>query len=44
MSGCTNPSPESGRSETRAIKVDLGLDAPKLQAGQLYFLAPSFVR
>src|SRR5262249_4241243 len=32
-----------GKSESRALKVDLGVDAPKLQAGQLYFLAPTFV-
>ncbi|MGO9585663.1 MAG: signal peptide peptidase SppA [Limisphaerales bacterium] len=25
------------------IKLDLGLDMPKLQAGQLYFLSPTFV-
>jgi len=32
-----------GKSEARAIKVDLGVDFPKLQAGQLYFLSPVFV-
>lgn len=34
-----------GRSETRpaTVKVDLGIDPPKLQVGQLYFLAPSFI-
>jgi protease-4 len=32
-----------GKSETRSIKVDLGFDIPKLQAG-LYYLAPSFLR
>jgi protease-4 len=32
-----------GQGESsRAIKVDLGLDAPKLQTGQLYFLSPTF--
>ena len=31
-----------GRSESRSLKVDLGMDAPKLQAGQLYFLSPVF--
>jgi len=33
-----------GKSEgaNQVIKVDLGMDAPKLQAGQLYFLAPTF--
>ena len=25
------------------IKLDLGLEMPKLQAGQLYFLSPTFV-
>jgi protease-4 len=33
-----------GRSEPTTIKVDLGMDPPKLQAGQLYFIAPSFIR
>jgi protease-4 len=33
-----------GKSETRVMKVDLGMDAPKLQAGRLYYLAPSFLR
>lgn len=32
-----------GKSETAGIKVDLGLDMPKLKAGRLYFLAPTFV-
>ncbi len=32
-----------GKSEARVIKVDLGMDTPKLQAGQLYFLAPTFM-
>lgn len=31
-----------GNSESRVMKVDLGMDAPKLQAGQLYFLSPTF--
>ena len=31
-----------GQSETRVVKLDLGVDAPKLQAGQLYFLSPTF--
>lgn len=31
-----------GQSESRVVKVDLGMDPPKLQAGQLYFLAPMF--
>ena len=28
------------KAQAPAIKVDLGFDAPKLQAGQLYFLSP----
>lgn len=28
------------KSDAHAVKVDLGIDAPKLQAGQLYFLSP----
>jgi protease IV len=32
-----------GKSEgARVLKVDMGMEAPKLQAGQLYFLAPTF--
>jgi protease-4 len=31
-----------GQSEGRVVKLDLGMDPPKLQAGQLYFLAPTF--
>ncbi len=33
-----------GQSESRAFKVDLGLDLPKLQAGRMYFLSPLFLR
>jgi len=33
-----------GKSDARAIKVDLGMDLPRLQAGQMYFLSPTFVR
>jgi len=33
-----------GKSETHAVKVDVGLDIPKLQAGQPYFLSPTFLR
>ncbi|HEY0548543.1 MAG TPA: signal peptide peptidase SppA [Verrucomicrobiae bacterium] len=29
-----------GQSEARTLKIDLGLDAPKLQWGQLYFIWP----
>ena len=32
-----------GKSETKTVKVDLGIDPPRLQVGQLYFLAPTFV-
>jgi protease-4 len=32
-----------GKSEGKAVKVDLGLEVPKLQAG-LYYLAPALVR
>jgi protease IV len=32
-----------GQSESRAFKVDLGLDLPKLQAGRMYFLSPIFL-
>jgi len=35
-----------GSSEAKVVKVDLGMDGPrsKLQTGQLYYLAPSFLR
>ena len=32
-----------GKSETRAIRVDMGVDPPRLKAGQLYFLSPTYV-
>jgi protease-4 len=32
-----------GQTESKAVKLDLGLEAPKLQAGQLYFLSPTFL-
>jgi len=32
-----------GKTETPALKVDLGLELPKLQAGLLYFIAPTVV-
>jgi protease-4 len=32
-----------GQSESKAVKVDLGMDVPKLQAGRLYFLSPTFL-
>jgi ClpP class serine protease len=31
------------KTESPALKVDLGFDAPKLQAGQLYFLTPTVI-
>jgi protease IV len=33
-----------GQAEGKAVKVDLGLEVPKLEAGQLYFLSPTFLR
>jgi protease-4 len=33
-----------GKTQAPAIKVDLGMEPPKLQAGQLYFLSPTFAR
>ena len=32
-----------GQSEARVIKVDLGIEAPKLEAGRLYFLSPTYL-
>jgi protease IV len=32
-----------GKSKAPVIKVDLGMDTPKLEAGQLYFLSPIFL-
>ena len=32
-----------GKSDARALKIDLGVDFPRLQAGQLYFLSPTFI-
>lgn len=33
-----------GKTDSSAhIKVDLGMDAPKIQAGKLYFLSPTFL-
>jgi protease-4 len=32
-----------GQSESRAIKVDLGIEPPKLEAGRLYFLLPAYL-
>lgn len=30
-----------GKAQTRTLKVDLGMDFPKLQVGRLYFLSPT---
>jgi protease-4 len=30
-----------GKSDSARIKLDVGLDAPRLKAGQLYFLSPT---
>jgi protease-4 len=32
-----------GQTDSKVVKVDLGMDMPKLQAGQLYFLSPTFL-
>ncbi len=32
-----------GQTDAKVVKVDLGIEAPKLQAGQLYFLSPTFL-
>ena len=32
------------RTQTPAIKVDLGMDGLKIESGQLYFLAPTSLR
>jgi protease-4 len=32
-----------GKTDVHSVKVDVGLDRPKLQAGYLYFLAPTFL-
>jgi len=33
-----------GKSEKTSLKLDLGFEPPKLQAGKLYFLPPSFLQ
>ena len=30
-----------GETESRAVKIDLGVQLPKLQVGRLYFLSPT---
>ena len=32
-----------GQTEGKTVKVDLGVELPKLRAGQLYFLSPTFL-
>jgi len=32
-----------GQSESRAVKLDLGIEAPKLEAGRAYFIAPTYL-
>jgi protease IV len=31
-----------GKTDAKVVKVDLGIDPPKLRVGQLYFLSPTF--
>jgi protease-4 len=33
-----------GKTESKVVKVDLGVDPPKLRAGRLYFLTPTFLQ
>ena len=32
-----------GKSDAKSLKIDLGMQLPRLEAGHLYFLAPTFV-
>jgi len=32
-----------GKSNARGVKVDLGVELPKLEAGRLYFLSPTYL-
>lgn len=32
-----------GKSEAKGVKIDLGLETPKLQAGRMYFLSPTYL-
>ncbi len=32
-----------GKSEAHSLKLDLGMDLPKLQVGRMYFMTPTFV-
>ena len=33
-----------GQTDSKAVKLDLGVEVPKLQAGRLYFLSPTYLR
>jgi protease-4 len=33
-----------GKSDARGLKVDLGVDTPKLKSGYLYFIVPTYLR
>ena len=33
-----------GKSEAPVVKVDIGMDAPKLEAGRMYFITSTFLR
>ena len=33
-----------GKSDAAVVKVDLGMETPKVQAGRLYFLSPTYIR
>ena len=33
-----------GKSDSKAVKIDLGVDVPKLTPGCLYFLSPTYLR
>jgi protease-4 len=32
-----------GQSQSRVLKVDVGIEVPKLEAGRLYFLSPTYL-
>lgn len=33
-----------GESEAKGVKIDLGTELPKIKAGRLYFLSPTYLR
>jgi protease-4 len=41
--GLANLLPLFGKAERATVKVDLGFEWPKLEAGRLYFLAPTVI-